>query len=207
MAIFAGLASNGAWVSAQCTRYEASNRRFVSLLLFVGIAELPECSIRSSGTSCRFNLAESWIFAVLPALWKDKRRIARPLLFILWLTLGINLTNAFLAPYLLLTELRTDSSSLPERRKNRIVSAVFGSIATAVIGYALYQGVRAVSVKDWMKFAELARTGRTYLAFCIDIVLFSVFQPLLLGRINGKTRPIDCVPFVGLIAWLFRSDE
>jgi len=162
-----------------------------------------------------FNGVEAWIFAMLPALWKDtERRLPRPVLLASWLLLGINLTNAFLAPYLTITELR--SSLDPKRAAAAVTTSnsflsvafprVFGVIASAVVCYALYQSTAVATASDWTEFWELVKVDRSYLAFCVDPVLFAMFQPLILARVKPKLDAIDYVPFVGLVAWLFTVD-
>jgi hypothetical protein len=168
-----------------------------------------------------FNLVEAWVFAYLPALWADPRRLPRPVLLGSWLILEINLTNAFLAPYLLLTELlplrvqllgSTTSTPQEEKsalKKNRAVSGVFAGIATAVVGYGAWQCATVATSADWSEFWGLVQTDRSYLAFCVDPVVLAIFQPLVLARTNqnGASMPMDYVPFFGLIAWLLRGDE
>jgi hypothetical protein len=166
-----------------------------------------------------FNIVEAWIVAVLPVLWKDPKRLPRPVLLASWLLLGINLTNAFLAPYLAITELRTASSSSSSSSlstsKNRVFSSVFGGIAAAVAGYAVFQSVVVATGADWTAFGELAATDRSYFAFCVDPILLAILQPFLLARVTTNAssssssllKPLDYVPFVGLIAWLFAGDN
>ena len=61
---------------------------------------------------------------------------------------------------------------------------------------------------DWSAFGSLVHTDRSYLAFCVDPVLFAMVQPCILGRVkNWKLEPIDYVPFVGLMVWLWKADE
>eukprot|EP00429_Kryptoperidinium_foliaceum_P025911 CAMPEP_0176152906 /NCGR_PEP_ID=MMETSP0120_2-20121206/78099_1 /TAXON_ID=160619 /ORGANISM="Kryptoperidinium foliaceum, Strain CCMP 1326" /LENGTH=311 /DNA_ID=CAMNT_0017489931 /DNA_START=54 /DNA_END=986 /DNA_ORIENTATION=+ len=156
-----------------------------------------------------FNVVEAWIFAMLPALWKDKqRRLPLPVLLGSWLLLGINLTNAFLAPYLAITELRSnkvDPSSADDSGSASIVGKafprIFGAVASAVVAYALYQSAEIATSSDWSDFWDLIRTDRSYLAFCVDPVLFSIFQPILLRRVKTSNDSIDYVPFLGLVAW------
>ena len=175
-----------------------------------------------------FNFVEAWIFATLPALWADnsQRRLPRPILLSSWLILGINLTNAFLAPYLLITEFRTPNNEINDGttttngnngdNKNKIVASVFGIIATVVVSYATYEWIFDTTTNDWNQFWNLVETDRTYLAFCLDPCLFAIFQPIILRRVReskqGKEvdqalqQPVvDYIPFVGLISWLFES--
>lgn len=156
-----------------------------------------------------FNIVEAWIFAMLPALWMDtRRRIARPALVGSWLLLGINLTNAFLAPYLAITELR-DSNDEAARSSppSSLFPRIFGAIASAVVGYAIYQSSFVATAADWTDFWALVQTDRSYLAFCVDPIVFSIFQPLILRRVKTTAETIDYVPFFGLLAWLFAPQQ
>lgn len=178
-----------------------------------------------------FNFVEAWVFALLPVLWKDPKRLSRPILFVTWLTLGINLTNAFVAPYLAITEFlslsqqqqqkQTTTTTLEESStgsiissypKNRIISGIFGIIAAAVVTYAAIQAVTVSTSQDWNEFNALVLSDRTYFAFCLDPIVLSFFQPFVLSRVNNNNhnnnQPIlDYIPFIGLVAWLFRDDE
>ena len=173
-----------------------------------------------------FNIVEAWIFAMLPALWQDSpRRLPRPILLASWLLLGINLTNAFLAPYLAITETRynrdmvelaggtTTPSTVEEGPSVRslvltLFRRAFGSISLTVVIYAIYQSIMVATPADWSTFGDLVRTDRSCLAFCVDPVLFAVVQPCILGRVkNWRLGPIDYVPFVGLMVWLWTADE
>ena len=185
-----------------------------------------------------FNLVEAWIFAMLPVLWRDgNRRLPRPVLLVSWLALGINLTNAFLAPYLAITELRGTQQQLQQQRmkmdssssvsvaaeveasmetktktepnveKNPFVSGLFALVAIAVVGHAVSESVTVATNADWADFVQLAKTDRSYLAFCIDPILFALFQPFLLARIKNESDPRDCIPFVGLMLWLLLDEK
>ena len=166
-----------------------------------------------------FNVVEAWIFGLLPLLWRDPKRLPRPLLLLGWSILGINLTNAFLAPYLAASELvvpsaesMTTDNAAPG--KNPVVSAIFGAIVTAVVANALYQSIVVATASDWNEFWTLAQRDRTYLAFCVDPILLAIFQPLIFSRIRNnedeeeRNKVLDYVPIVGLIAWLlFEQDK
>lgn len=153
-----------------------------------------------------FNIVEAWIFAMLPALWMDtKRRLPRPILLGSWALLGVNLTNAFLAPYLAITELRSSENEAEHVSASfaaMVFLRAFTGIAASVVAYALYQSLVMATASDWSAFWELAQTDRSYLAFCVDPLLFAVFQPMILARLKSDSDTIDYVPFVGLIAWL-----
>jgi len=156
-----------------------------------------------------FNLVEAWIFAMLPLLWRDtSRRLPKPILLVSWLALGINLTNAFLAPYLALTEWRRNKNAATiVATKNPSVSWLFALVASLVVGHALTESLFVATPQEWSDFLTLAQTDRSYLAFCIDPILFALFQPLMLARVKPKQEPIDAIPFVGLIVWLVAGDN
>ena len=167
-----------------------------------------------------FNFAEAWIFAFLPALLADAKRLPLPAVLLAW-TGGLGLTNAFLAPYLFLREAFAlggdgdvdddDNASSTKGGRNALLSVAVGGIATAVVTYAGYDCLTASTASDWGDFVQLARDDRTYLAFLVDLVLFSASQLFLLRRVynqhnddGDETMPaIYNMPFVGLMAWLF----
>lgn len=157
-----------------------------------------------------FNIAEAWIFAYLPALWSDPKRLPRLVLLILWLVLRINLTNAFLAPYLFVTEVASavsppnsqDVAGALFPQNNSIVSIAFAVVALAVTGTASFSTATRATSADWEQIQELIQSDRTYLAFVVDLCLFSIFQPFILHRARGSSgRSLDIAPFVGLVAW------
>lgn len=165
-----------------------------------------------------FNLAEAWIFAMLPALLADKRRLPLPVLLATWFG-ALGLTNAFLTPYLAFRELfasdffggnvdKIGSASV----RNPILSSAFGVISLSVVVFAAVS-VFSASPEQWSNFLDLALTDRTYMAFCVDLVLFSIIQPFILRRATSGTSKVGTngeneiptvykVPFIGLIAWL-----
>ena len=166
-----------------------------------------------------FNFAEAWIFAFLPALLADAKRLPLPAVIFAWAG-GLGLTNAFLAPYLFFREafalgnndgVDGDDNSTPKGGRNALFSFAVGGIATAVVAYAGYDCLTASTGADWGEFAQLAKNDRTYLAFLVDLGLFSASQSFLLGRLyyqqnggeEGPKPQIYNVPFVGLMAWLF----
>ena len=157
-----------------------------------------------------FNVAEAWIFAFLPLLWADgKRRLNKWGLLATWGLLGINLTNAFMAPYIFLTEFNSnEDADAFNAYKNRWVSATFGGISSLVGCHAALQCASTATVSDWNEMMTLIQTDRTYTAFAVDLCLFSFFQPVLLSRVrpDGQRKTTDHVPFVGLMAWLFERD-
>lgn len=172
-----------------------------------------------------FNLAEAWVFSFLPALTADARRLPLPVVLVTWIG-ALGLTNAFLAPYLAfrelfasleedagdrelglaVTETEFDAEKMDVKGRNAFLSILFGVIASSVVAYAGVSCAADSTWQEWADFGRLAAEDRTYLAFCVDLFLFSLFQPFLLRRIcEQEQQPISGtynVPFIGLVAWL-----
>lgn len=164
-----------------------------------------------------FNVAEAWVFAFLPVLLADTKRLPLPVVLFTW-TGALGLTNAFLAPYLSFREgfasFEGDETSVDKPTdkggRNAIFSVGVGFIASTVAVYAAIACITGSSTSDWLDFAQLVTEDRTYLAFSIDLLLFSIFQPYMLNKLHIQNAEADArppqiynVPFVGLMAWLF----
>lgn len=173
-----------------------------------------------------FNVAEAWVFSFLPLLLADEKRPSpAPVAWATWLG-ALGLTNAFLAPYLALRELlllNGDHKQQQQEKDEEVETAttneigpkalrvVVGATAVAVVGYATIQVARA-EPGEWSELSRLIRTDRTYAAFAVDLVLFACFQSFLLSELdaqnnggNDDNARLNNVPFVGLVAWLFRN--
>lgn len=104
-----------------------------------------------------------------------------------------------------------ENASSTKGGRNALLSVAFGGIATVVVTYAGYDCLTASAASNWEDFIQLARNDRTYLAFLVDLVLFSASQSFLLRRVYNQHNndgdetmpPIYNMPFVGLMAWLF----
>uniref|UniRef100_A0A7S2E6P8 Uncharacterized protein n=1 Tax=Ditylum brightwellii TaxID=49249 RepID=A0A7S2E6P8_9STRA len=166
-----------------------------------------------------FNFAEAWVFAFLPLMQNDKRKLPTPVVVLTWVG-ALGLTNAFLAPYLAFREIFSPVPSSPTdivdddgtNNKNQLISTPFAIIASTVVGYALLQTIIATFTsgsQEWIDFSSLVQTDRTYLAFCVDLVLFGSFQSFLINKIVNENESDDTmiynVPFVGLMVWLLRT--
>jgi hypothetical protein len=84
--------------------------------------------------------------------------------------LGISLTDAFLAPYLFATELKSSSSESakitdnqqtpPPTKKNRSISAAFGTVILAVTLIAIQQCFAVATSQGWNEMTNLVRIDR-----------------------------------------------
>ncbi len=151
-----------------------------------------------------FNFAEAWIFMFLPLLLADRSTAHLPKILI-W-SLAMFGTNAVLIPYMALRYSAPMSPVLEERDKG-VLGSIFGWIGLSVGIIALIWGGVARpefgDLAERMKYlVEQVMTDRVTLAFCVDLVLFSVFQALLLGAVNSRIGWWRFVPFWGLAVWL-----
>jgi hypothetical protein len=159
-----------------------------------------------------FNFAEAWVFAFLPILLSDEKRLPVPVVLGVWLG-ALGLTNAFLAPYLALRQvfMKDGDGSGKKSIESNALNVGFGAIITLVVGFASFQTIltTATAPSEWIDFLNLVKTDRTYLAFAVDLFLFSCFQKVLLDDLKSQNpssdeRDLDGIPFIGLLLWLFK---
>lgn len=153
-----------------------------------------------------FNFAEAWIFMFLPLLLVDRRGQAISKI-IIW-SLAMFLTNTFLAPYMAALTMSEPAAENPI--KKGWLAKIFGFTG-------LIMGIVSVV---WMgigrpEFGSLAERGQFFIqslmsdrltvAFCVDVILFGIFQAMLIGNIEppeSNKRWLRFFPFWGLAIWL-----
>ncbi|USR91623.1 nuclear transport factor 2 family protein [Phormidium yuhuli AB48] len=156
-------------------------------------------------TQAFFNFAEAWIFMFLPLLLADPRgyRLPRPLI---WLG-AMFLTNIFLLPYM---GLRCTTEPDPQQSQGKgFMARSFGWTglvvgAIAVVWFFAVGDVGGVGERLGF-FGQMLRGDRVTIAFALDIVLFSIFQGIILGGIMPPGHPrrgLRWIPFWGLGLWL-----
>ena len=173
------------------------------LLNLVGINYL-EAPVVHPVLEALFNFAEAWIFMFLPLLLVD-RRIAHLPKILIW-SLAMFGTNAVLTPYMAWYYSKPISPQKEETKKGWL-ARLFGWIGLIVGIIALIWTVAGRSefggLAERMKyFGEQLTSNRVTLAFCVDLVLFSLFQALLLAKVNSKIGRFRFIPFWGLALWL-----
>ena len=151
-----------------------------------------------------FNFAEAWIFMFLPLLLADRRTNHLPKILI-W-SMAMFGTNAVLTPYMAL-RYSTPISPAKEETDKSWLARVFGWIGLIVgiiaLGWAVMARPEFGDLPARMKyFGEQLMTNRVTLAFCVDLVLLSLFQALLLGALNSRIGWFRFIPFWGLALWL-----
>ena len=92
----------------------------------------------------------------------------------------------------------------------RYVSPLFGSIAgvVGVVSVVWAAAARPELGGDlssrFTYFSDMASTDRVFWAFCVDSVLYSVWQAWLLGDAGAKTWQ-RFVPFFGMVGYLLEN--
>lgn len=154
-----------------------------------------------------FNFAEAWIFMFLPVLLLDQR--GRHLPQVLMWSGAMFLTNVILTPYMAL-RYTVPYPQVKDEPEKGWFAHLFGWIGLIVGILAIIWGfVGRPEFGDLAQranyFRELLTSNRVTIAFCADLVLFSIFQGVLLSALipaNQKGRWLRYVPFFGLAVWL-----
>ncbi|MEL7035346.1 MAG: hypothetical protein AAFO04_06975 [Cyanobacteria bacterium J06592_8] len=154
-----------------------------------------------------FNFAEAWIFMFLPLLLLDTKGQELPKI-IIW-SLSMFLTNTFLLPYMAWWFTVPDVQTEEPKTKG-LLAKILGftglivgtiSIIWAVVGRPEFGDLTARSEF----FVQNFLSNRVTIAFCIDVVLFAIFQVILMGSLESVDSPkrrLRFIPFWGLAIWL-----
>lgn len=159
-------------------------------------------------TEALFNFAEAWIFMFLPLLLADRRGRDLPQVAI-W-GMAMFLTNAFLGPYMALRAMAPLPQAQEENSQKGWLARGFGWVglivgAIALMCFLIGRSEFGDLTERVQYFGEHLMTSRVTLAFCVDLVLFALFQAVLLGALEpsgSKTRWLRFIPFWGLAIWL-----
>ena len=153
-----------------------------------------------------FNFAEAWIFIFLPLLLADRRGDNLPKVPI-W-GMAMFLTNAVLTPYMALRSTQPIPEQVEETNKKTLLARVFGWIGlivgiTAIWWFCFAGGSEFGTLTERMQyFLTKFNSDRVTLAFSVDLILFYIFQIILMGSVLNKRRWLRFIPFWGPIAWL-----
>ncbi|CAN6235261.1 unnamed protein product, partial [Urochloa humidicola] len=173
-----------------------------------------------------FNFVIAWTLMFAPLLYTDSRRDRfKGSLDVLW-GFQMFLTNTFLIPYMAIRlNAGTDQSPPPRSQLGSVmvkgalvVGAVGGAVCILSIVWALFgradAGFGGIAER-WQYAQNYVFSERLAYAFLWDILLYSVFQPWLIGD-NIQNVKADAtefvnlvrfVPVVGLVAYLFCLEE
>lgn len=153
-----------------------------------------------------FNFAIAWIFIFLPLLLADVRSQKLPKVAI-W-SMALFLTNAFMLPYMAMRAAMPLPEEVPSPSQGLLARSfgwtglLVGVIALFWFGFA---GPEFGTVAERIQyFGTQLTTSRVSVAFCIDLVFFTLFQIVLLGAVetNPQKRWLRFIPFWGLVTWL-----
>ncbi len=158
-----------------------------------------------------FNFAEAWIFMFLPLLLLDPRGRNLPRV-LLW-SAAMFLTNVFLIPYMALRlsgpemVVEPTEKSKPEKGLLARVFGVIGlTIGTGAIAWFCIARPEFGPITQRIQyFLHKLTTDRVTIAFCVDLILFWLFQIWLMGAVmtaDDSRRLLRFVPFWGLAVWL-----
>ena len=176
------------------------------ILNAVGITYMAAPTVHPA-TESLFNFALAWIFMFLPLLLADQR--GRNLPQVPTWGMAMFLTNAFLGPYMALRAMAPLPQAQEKTQKGWLARVfgwtglVVGAIALAwfFIGRPEFGGL----TERVTYFVEQLIASRLTIAFCVDLILFALFQAVLLGAVepsDSQVRWLRFVPFWGLAIWL-----
>ncbi|KAK8448950.1 hypothetical protein SEVIR_7G133800v4 [Setaria viridis] len=169
-----------------------------------------------------FNFVIAWTLMFAPLLFTDSRRDRyQGSLDVLW-GFQMFLTNTFLIPYMAIRLNAPDTDQSPSPRSQlgsvmvkgaQVVGTVGGAVCILSIVWALFGRADAGFgdfVERWQYAQSYVVSERLAYAFLWDILLYSIFQPWLIGD-NIQNVKADAtefvnvvrfIPVVGLVAYL-----
>jgi len=162
-------------------------------------------------TEAFFNFAEVWILMFLPLMLADARGYRVPRVGV-W-GAAMFLTNIFLMPYMAVR-----SMTLPDKcqavRKS-LLARIFGWTGLVVgtlsiVWFCIGRPEFGTLTERLHYFVEKVTHDRVAIAFSTDLVLFGIFQAILIGSIEpigSKFRGLRFLPFWGLAIWLVLPSE
>uniref|UniRef100_A0A803KV37 Uncharacterized protein n=1 Tax=Chenopodium quinoa TaxID=63459 RepID=A0A803KV37_CHEQI len=169
-----------------------------------------------------FNFVVAWTFMFAPLLYTDfKNSRYKGSLDALW-GLQMFLTNTFLIPYMAIRQNGADASDYPRKPSQLgivmikgapVVGLIGGAVCAISILWALYgrmDGDFGSLNERWNFLLSYLGSERLAYAFIWDIVLYTIFQPWLIGE-NLPNVAEDrlmfvkyarFIPVIGLLAYL-----
>ena len=164
----------------------------------------------------RFNFVNAWSLMFLPVLLRDTR--SEGMNKAGWWGVQMFLTNAVLMPFLAVRAGNRPTLARVEAAKaqdHRLLSKAFGIVGGLVglasVGWFAFArpelgGDLGARLEYWGSYVS---TDRVAFAFCVDLCLYSLWQPYLLGQVEQseglRPDPWKFVPFFGMAKWLQTS--
>ncbi len=186
---------------------ESINFFFILPILNILGISLMKSPVVHPAIEAQFNFAEAWIFMFFPLLLADQRVRNFPKIA-LW-SVAMFLTNVFLLPYMALRFKQPTLEKIQEHKKG-FLDRSFGWIGLIVgIIAIIWLFIGRPEFGDFSQriqyFITQLQSSRVVIAFAVDMVLFSLFQTILMGAVippNSSQRPLRFIPFFGLAFWL-----
>uniref|UniRef100_A0A453C585 Uncharacterized protein n=2 Tax=Aegilops tauschii subsp. strangulata TaxID=200361 RepID=A0A453C585_AEGTS len=199
----------------------------VSLLVSVAGVHLLESPVMHPVSEGLFNFVIAWTLLFAPLLFTDARRDRyEGSLDILW-SCQMFLTNTFLIPYMAIRLNDVDKNQPPPQTSKLSSLMVRGASGVGITGglvcilsivWAFFGRADADfgGVLDrWQYAQDYVLTERLAYAFLWDILLYSIFQPWLIGdnlqNVKPKAREFvnvaRFIPVVGIVAYLLCLEE
>ncbi|KAJ1271363.1 hypothetical protein BS78_06G123300 [Paspalum vaginatum] len=217
-----------AWAISQATISDliglSLNFFFVLPLLNSAGVHLLESPVLHPMAEGLFNFVIAWTLLFAPLLYTDSRRDRyKGSLDVLW-GFQMFLTNTFLIPYMAIRLNDPDTDRSPPPRRSRLGSVmvkgapIVGAIGALVCALSFVWALVCRGDAAFGGIAERCQYAQSYVlserlayAFLWDILLYSIFQPWLIGDNiqNVKADAADFVnvvrfvPVVGIVAYLF----
>ena len=182
---------------------ESINFFFILPLLNLAGIEYMQAPIIHPWIESLFNFAEAWIFMFLPLLLIDSKGQELPKI-IIW-GLAMFLTNTFLLPYMA-WRFTIPEQQTEEKPTKGLLAKIFGYTGLIVgilsVFWAVFARPEFGDIPAKIEFfIENLMSNRVTIAFCVDMVLFYIFQIILMGSIepfNRQKRWLRFVTFWGL---------
>lgn len=209
------------WQTTPETLQAVINESYNFFYVNIGLAQLGinpvPCIAENPVSEALFNFVNAWSMMMWPVWLADpqgKGLDTNKTKLPLWLG-TLFLTNVFLPIYMALRLLpegssyrNSGSSDSPELPA---YSRVFGGIAAVVgavsVGWAVAARPEFGGISERVQyFADMAGSDRVFWAFCVDSLLYAVWQGWLLGDAGAKTWQ-RYVPFFGMAAWLLEGNN
>ncbi|MGK7958318.1 MAG: nuclear transport factor 2 family protein [Crocosphaera sp.] len=186
---------------------ESINFFFILPILNILGISLMKSPVVHPAIEAQFNFAEAWIFMFFPLLLADQRVRNFPKIA-LW-SVAMFLTNVFLLPYMAL-RFKQPTLEKIQKHKKGFLDRSFGWIGLIVgIIAIIWLFIGRPEFGDFSQriqyFITQLQSSRVVIAFAVDMVLFSLFQTILMGAVippNSSQRPLRFIPFFGLAFWL-----
>ncbi|KAL4535829.1 hypothetical protein Ndes2526A_g05392 [Nannochloris sp. 'desiccata'] len=204
---------------------ESYNFFYVNILLEKFNLNPVPCIAEHPVGEALFNFVNAWSMMMLPVWANDKPQGKKPVNSTMKIGLFVGtmfLTNVFLPVYLALRLIpapKEEGAKLEEKVTSgtltlpSYISPLFGGVAgvVGVVSVIWAAAARPELAGDlssrYQYFTDMASTDRVFWAFCVDSILYSVWQAWLLGDAGNAKTWQRYIPFFGMAGYLVEKRE